>query len=79
MTGAGIDDGDLVLIKQQCTAEDGQIVVALIDNETTLKRFYRDDDRRQIVLKPENEMYEEKKYNSIDIQGIAIKIIKDLK
>ena len=39
MTGAGINDGDLVLIKQQEEAEVGQIVVALVDNEVTLKRL----------------------------------------
>ena len=38
MTEAGIDDGDLVVIREQNTAEDGQIVVALVDDEATLKR-----------------------------------------
>ena len=37
MIDAGIDDGDLVVIKQQSSAEDGQIVVALMDDEATLK------------------------------------------
>ena len=78
MIGAGINNGDLVLIRQQNTAEDGQIVVALIGEETTLKRFYHDDKKKQFVLKPENKMFEEKRYNNIIIQGIAIKVIKDL-
>ena len=40
MIDAGIDDGDLVVIRQQSSADDGQIVVALIDDEATLKRYY---------------------------------------
>lgn len=40
MIRAGIDDGDLVLIRQQNTAESGQIVVALMEDEATLKKYY---------------------------------------
>lgn len=78
MIDAGIDDGDLVLIRQQSIANNGQIVVALIENETTLKRFYRDDENKQIILKPENKQYEEKRYRNVQIQGIAVNVIKDL-
>lgn len=78
MIDAGINNGDLVLIRQQPTAENGQIVVALIDDETTLKRFYRDDANKQIILKPENKAYKEQRYKKINIQGIAVKIIKDI-
>lgn len=42
MIEAGIDPGDLVVVRKQNTADDGDIVVALVDNETTLKRFYID-------------------------------------
>jgi repressor LexA len=52
MTGAGILDGDLALIRPQPTAQNGEIVVALIDGEATLKRFFREADR--IRLQPEN-------------------------
>ena len=41
MINAGINDGDLVIVRQQETAEIGQIVVALIGNEATLKRYRR--------------------------------------
>lgn len=78
MIDAGIDNGDLVLIRRQGTADNGQIVVALIEDETTLKRFYRDDKKKQIVLKPENKRYNEKRYKDVRVQGIAVKIIKDL-
>jgi repressor LexA len=47
-----IDDGDYVVIRKQETAENGERVVAMIDNEVTLKRFYRDKDK--IRLEPAN-------------------------
>lgn len=50
MNLAGINDGDLVLIKQQNTAENGNRVVALIDDEATIKEFHRSD--QAIILKP---------------------------
>jgi repressor LexA len=55
MIGAGILDGDRVIVKQQGTAENGEIVCALIDGEATLKRFYKKDGA--ITLKAENEKY----------------------
>ena len=53
MTGAHILDGDLALIRPQSTAENGEIVVALIDDEATLKRFFRERDG-SIRLQAEN-------------------------
>jgi repressor LexA len=55
MTGAGILDGDRVIVKQQATAENGEIVCALINGEATLKRFYKK--AGVITLKAENEKY----------------------
>src|SRR5712692_5037097 len=52
----GILDGDLVVIRRQETAEDGDIVCALIGNEATLKRFYRKGN--EVILKPANKNYE---------------------
>ncbi|MBI4607617.1 MAG: repressor LexA [Candidatus Rokubacteria bacterium] len=52
MVNAHILDGDLVLVRRQETAEPGEIVVALLDNEATVKRFGREGDA--IVLKPEH-------------------------
>lgn len=78
MVNAGIDDGDMVIVRQQETAEEGQIVVALVENETTLKRYYLDSKRKRICLHPENDAMEDMYYKSIDIQGVAIKVIKDL-
>lgn len=56
MIGACIMDGDLALIRPQATAENREIVVAMIDGEATLKRFYKESG--QIRLQPENPMME---------------------
>ena len=56
MIDAHILDGDLVLIRPQRSAENGEIVVAMIDGEATLKRFFRDE--RHIRLQPENKSME---------------------
>jgi repressor LexA len=55
MIGAGILDGDRVIVKQQATAENGEIVCALIEGEATLKRFFKKGD--VITLRAENEKY----------------------
>jgi len=52
MIEAGINDGDYLVVKEQSTANNGEIVVALIDDGATVKRFYRERDH--IRLQPEN-------------------------
>jgi repressor LexA len=52
MTGANIIDGDHVLVKVQAHAENGEIVVALVEDEATVKRFFHRGDK--IILEPEN-------------------------
>ena len=78
MIKAGINNGDLVVVKQQENAEEGQIVVALIESEATLKRYYLDQKRKQIRLHPENDDMQDLYFDNIIIQGIAVKVIKDL-
>lgn len=78
MIKANIDDGDYVIIKQQETGEVGQIIVALINDEATLKRYYLDEKRQQVRLHPENDKMKDMYFKNIIIQGIAIKVIKDL-
>lgn len=56
MVNAGIHDGDLVLVKQTNLAYNGEIIVALIDDEATVKRFYKEE--AHIRLQPENNLYE---------------------
>ena len=78
MVEAGIDDGDLVLIRQQSTADEGQIVVALIEDEATLKRFYPEPENGIIRLHPENHTMEDIIVENCIIQGVAVKVLKDL-
>ncbi|MBR2133287.1 MAG: transcriptional repressor LexA [Eubacterium sp.] len=56
MVGAGIFDGDIVICEQCPVAENGDIIIALIDDEATCKRFYKEDGHFR--LQPENEKYE---------------------
>ena len=76
MIEVGINDGDLVVIREQCTAEDGNIVVALVGEEATLKRFYKEGDH--IRLHPENRDMDDIIVSDCQIQGVAVKVIKDL-
>lgn len=78
MTGAAIDDGDLVLIRRQDHAERGQIVVALAEYEATLKRYYPEPERQRVRLHPENPQMEDIYVDSCVIQGVAVKVLKDL-
>ena len=55
MVGAGIIDGDFVLVRQQQAAEKGDIVVAVIGDEATVKRYF--PERKRVRLQPENEAY----------------------
>jgi len=79
MIDENINDGDIILVKQQNVAENGQKVVALIDNyEATLKKFYKE--RGYIRLQPANKTIEPiiiKKDKELTIQGIVIDIIKN--
>ena len=78
MIEAGIEDGDLVLIRVQNYADSGQIVVALMDDEATLKRFYPEPEKRRIRLHPENSALKDIYVKECIIQGIAVKVLKDL-
>lgn len=78
MTGAGIEDGDMVLVRQQSEAPEGKIVVALVDGEATLKRFYRTDRAGVFRLHPENDAYDDIIVEGLSIQGVAVSVIKKL-
>ncbi|MGN1201346.1 MAG: transcriptional repressor LexA [Candidatus Caccovivens sp.] len=78
MIDAGINDGDYVFARMQNTAEEGQIIVALVDDEATLKRYYLDKKRKQVRLHPENNNMEDMFFNNVVIQGVAVKVMKDL-
>ena len=78
MIEAGIDNGDLVLIRQQNYADEGQIVVALMEDEATLKRFYPEPKKHRIRLHPENSRMADIYVDNCEIQGVAVKVLKDL-
>ena len=78
MIEVGIEDGDLVVIRQQDVADPGQIVVALIDDEATLKRYYPEPRQRRIRLHPENSEMDDMLVESCQVQGVAVKVLKDL-
>ena len=77
MIDAGIAEGDLVVARKQNTADNGDIVVALVDGEATLKRFYKEGNR--IRLHPENSTMEDFYVDDCYIQGVAIHVIKKLR
>lgn len=77
MIDDGILDGDYVVIEKTEQASDGDIVVALVDNNlATLKRFYRENGR--VALKPANAQMDPIYPNSLTIQGKAVGIIRKL-
>lgn len=79
MIDENINNGDLILIKQQDTAENGQKIVALMDNyKVTLKKFYKE--KNYIRLQPANKTIEPiiiKKDREFAIQGVVIDVIKN--
>lgn len=79
MIGAGIESGDLILVRRDARAEPGKIVVALRENETALKRLMFDERRNAYYLHPENPEYEDIYVTELKIQGVAEKIIKNPK
>lgn len=78
MIDAGIEPGDLVLIRQQNTARPGDIAVVSVGDETTLKRYFPEPENKRIRLHPENESMEDIYVRDCLIQGVAVKVIKNL-
>jgi len=77
MIDALIDDGDYVVVQPQATARDGDIVVALLeDNGVTLKRFYREENR--IRLQPANAEMEPIYATDVQVQGKVVGVIRKL-
>lgn len=77
MINAGILNGDLLLVRQQSTASNGEIVVALVNGEeATVKRFYKEPNR--IRLQPENDYFEPIYCHDVTILGKAVGIFRTL-
>ena len=75
MIGAGILSGDKVVVRPQQTAEDGQIVVAMIDDEATVKRLSRKNG--EIWLLPENDNYSPIDGTYAQIVGLVKAVVRD--
>jgi repressor LexA len=74
MIDAGIFDGDYVIVRREETAEDGQIVVALVGEEATVKRFFKEADH--IRLQPENPTLEPIRSRDVRILGRVVGVCR---
>ena len=77
MIGAGLDNGDLLIIDRSLNPENGKIAVCLIDGEFTVKRIKKENDR--LYLMPENKKYKQieiKEENELIIWGVVEYVIK---
>ncbi|WP_312667917.1 transcriptional repressor LexA [Tissierella praeacuta] len=76
MIDAGILDGDLVLVREQKSALNGDIIVALLEDEATVKRFFKEKDR--IRLQPENQFMEPIYAKDVSILGKVIGLFRKM-
>ena len=76
MVNAGILDGDLVLVEQQATAENGEKIVALVNDSATVKTFYKEDG--YFRLQPENDEMDPILVNDLQIVGKVIGVLRFL-
>ncbi|OPX84289.1 MAG: LexA repressor [Pelotomaculum sp. PtaB.Bin104] len=76
MIEAGILNGDMVLVRQQHDAENGEIIVALIGEEATVKRIFKEDDR--IRLQPENRLLSPIYTKDVQVLGKVVGLLRKL-
>ena len=74
MITAGIMNGDFVVVKRQPTAKNGEIVIAMIDDEATCKRYFKEPDR--IRLQPENPRMRPIYARSVTILGLVVAVYR---
>jgi repressor LexA len=74
MKNAGILEGDHVVVQGQQTARNGEIVVAMVGEEATVKRFFREDDH--VRLQPENETMEPIRSKEVKILGRVVGVLR---
>ena len=74
MIGAGILEDDFVVVRPATVAEDGEIVVAMIGDEATVKSFYRESD--SVRLEPANEAYEPIRTNDVHLLGRVVGVFR---
>jgi repressor LexA len=76
MKNAGILEGDYVVVRPQESASDGEIVVALVGEEATVKRFFREDDH--VRLQPENETMEPIRSKDVRVLGRVVGLFRSV-
>ena len=74
MKEIGIFNGDKVIIRKQETAENGEIIAALVDDSATVKRFFKRDGK--FILHPENAAYDDIIVDDVSILGKVIGLIR---
>ena len=74
MKDVGILDGDFVVVQRQGIADDGEIVVALVGDEATVKRYYRESDH--IRLQPENDAFEPIRTREVAVLGRVVGVCR---
>jgi repressor LexA len=74
MVGAGIFEGDYVVVRPQETATDGEIVVALVEDEATVKRFFKEEDH--VRLQPENDTLEPILSRNVQLLGRVVGVCR---
>lgn len=79
MINIGIEAGDLVLVKKQDYIDEGDVAVVLLENNATLKRVFIDEHNHRIRLHPENDSMYDFYVQDCIIQGLAVKVIKDIR
>ena len=77
MINAGIFDGDMVIVEQQPTADNGDIVVAMIEDSATVKRFYKEDGYYR--LQPENDTMDPIIVSEVSIIGKVVGLYRSMK
>ena len=79
MTGIGVDDGDLVIVREQNTCRDGDYAVVLVNGtETLLKTITYLPEQKAYLLHAENPDYDDRIERNVQIQGVATQVIKKL-
>jgi repressor LexA len=76
MIKIGMFDGDKVVVRKQETADNGDIVVALVDDSATVKRFFKRDGK--IILHPENDDMEDFIFDNVSILGKVVGLIRNI-
>jgi repressor LexA len=76
MIKIGMYDGDKIIVQKQNTAENGDIVVALVEDSATVKRFFKRD--KKIILHPENDDMEDFVFDEVSILGKVVGLMRNI-